>query len=383
MFLLCGLALIPIAILSIRPFAERRRDLAIPAGFLDLTPLLFGPVIVARFDLWPALLTTAAIAAVLGNRPRIGAGLLALAILAKVYPIVLAPLLVAFVWRRSGRSEALISSLVAIGLVAIVLGPFVLVARAGIVDALRGAIVRPLQVEALGASMLLVLHGVAGTSVDLVRSFGSENLGGSVPRLLVAAQSAALLLGVGFVWVRFVRGPATPRRLLVSMAAALCLHVVFGKVFSPQYLIWLLPVVAVVPRRAAPLAIIWLAAVLLLTNAYVPIRYFDLVDRLDTGVAGIVLLRNVVLLGLALYLVRAAGIDAEPEDRPPECAGLVTQVLAEGAEPRSMWCSGTLLTNESPATRCEVLSTHSGRRLSWHILGLVSTSGSAARVLPT
>lgn len=180
---------------------------------------------------------------------------------------------------------------------------------------------------------MFLLCGLALIPIAIlsIRPFAERRRDLAIPAGFLAA---ALLLGVGFVWVRFVRGPATPRRLLVSMAAALCLYVVFGKVFSPQYLIWLLPVVAVVPRRAAPLAIIWLAAVLLLTNAYVPIRYFDLVDRLDTGVAAIVLLRNFVLLGLALYLVRAAGIHAEPEDRPPDCAGLVTQVLAEGAEPR-------------------------------------------------
>ena len=52
--------------------------------------------------------------------------------------------------------------------------------------------------------------------------------------------------------------------------------------------------------------------VLLLTEAYFPIRYFDLVDRLDTGVAAIVLLRNTVLLGLALYLVWLAAVRSEP-----------------------------------------------------------------------
>jgi len=310
--LACGLALIPIVILSIRPFAERRRDLVMPAALLAASPLLLGPMITARFDLWPALLTAAAIAAVLADRPRIGTGLLALAILAKVYPIVLAPLLVAAVWRRRGRSEALISSAVAIVVVAIVLAPFLLVARAGTLEALRVAIVRPLQVETLGASFLLVLHGVAGTSVQLVHSFGSENLGGTLPKLLAVAQSVALLLGVAFVWLQFTRGPGTAARLLASIAATLCLYVALGKVFSPQYLIWLVPLVATVPRRVAPFAILWFAVVLLLTEAYFPIRFFDLVDRLDTGVAAIVLLRDTVLLGLALYLAWVAGVPSEP-----------------------------------------------------------------------
>ena len=310
--LACGLALIPIVILSIRPLAQRRRDLVIPAALLAASPLLLGPMITARFDLWPALLTAAAIAAVLADRPRIGAGLLALAILAKVYPIVLAPLLVAAVWRRRGGSEALISSAVAIAVVAVVLGPFLVVAPAGTLEALRVAVVRQLQVETLGASFLLVLHGVAGTSVELVHGFGSENLGGTLPKFLAVAQSVASLLSVAFVWLQFMRGPGTAARLLTSIAAALCLYVALGKVFSPQYLIWLVPLVATVPRRVAPLAILWLAVVLLLTEAYFPIRFFDLVDRLDPGVAAIVLLRDTVLLGLAFYLVWLAAGPSEP-----------------------------------------------------------------------
>jgi hypothetical protein len=125
---------------------------------------------------------------------------------------------------------------------------------------------------------------------------------------LAVAQSGAWLLGITVIWLQFTRGPGTAARLLASLAATLCLYVALGKVLSPQYLIWLIPVVATVPRRIAPLAIPWLAGVLLLTEAYFPARYFDLADRLDTGVTTIVLLRNVVLLGLALYLVWRAAV---------------------------------------------------------------------------
>jgi len=311
--LACGLALIPIVILSLRPFAERRSDLVIPAALLAASPLLLGPMITARWDLWPALLTAAAIAAVLADRPRIGAGFLALGILAKVYPIVLAPLLIAAVWRRRGRSEALISSAVAIAVIAVVLGPFLVLAGAGTLEALRVAVVRPLQVETLGGSLLLLLHGVAGTSVEVVRNFGSENLAGRLPQLLAVAQSGAWLLGVTFIWFQFTRGPGTAARLLASLAATLCLYVALGKVLSPQYLIWLIPLVATVPRRIAPLAIPWLAVVLLLTEAYFPARYFALADRLDTGVATIVLLRNILLLGLAFYLAWRAALPSESD----------------------------------------------------------------------
>jgi len=213
---------------------------------------------------------------------------------------------------REGEGQAIRNLVMWNVVVAVVLGPFLVVAPAGTLEALRVAVIRPLQVETLGASFLLVLHGVAGTPVELVRSFHSENLVGTLPKLLAVGQSVALLLSVAFIWLQFTRGPGTAARLLASIAAALCLSVALGKVFSPQYLIWLVPLVATVPRRVAPFAILWLAVVLLLTEAYFPIRYFDLVDRLDTGVAAIVLLRNTVLLGLALYLVWLAAVRSEP-----------------------------------------------------------------------
>jgi hypothetical protein len=59
------------------------------------SPLLVGPVILTRFDLWPALLTLLAVTAALAGRLRVSAAVLALAIAAKVWPVVLVPLLLA------------------------------------------------------------------------------------------------------------------------------------------------------------------------------------------------------------------------------------------------------------------------------------------------
>jgi hypothetical protein len=311
----CGLATIPLVIFTIRRIAVRRRDLVVAASFLAASPLLLGPVMASRFDPWPALLTAAAMAAVLRDRFRIGAAFLALGILAKAYPVVLGPLLIAQAWRRGGRRGAVVSSLVAFVILAVALGPFLVVARAGTLDALRGAVGRPLQVESLGASLLLVLHAVAGLEVDMVRNFGSANLAGPLPDLLVVAQSAVLVFALGLVWIRFVRGPATPVRLVASVAASMCAYVALGKVFSPQYLIWLIPLVALLPGRRGLVAIAWLAATLVLTVAYFPTRYFDLVDRFDGLVAAVVFLRDVVLLGLAAYLARSA--DAPEAGRAP------------------------------------------------------------------
>ena len=76
--------------------------------FVAVSPLLLGSVVLSRFDLWPAFLTVAALAVFLSGRVRLGLGTLGLATAAKVYPALLAPLLVAHVWRTRGRREALV-----------------------------------------------------------------------------------------------------------------------------------------------------------------------------------------------------------------------------------------------------------------------------------
>ena len=61
-------------------------------GFAALAPLLLGSVVLSRFDLWPAALVTGALAAFVAGRQRLGAGVLGLAVAAKIFPAVLVPL---------------------------------------------------------------------------------------------------------------------------------------------------------------------------------------------------------------------------------------------------------------------------------------------------
>jgi len=83
------------------------RRLWLAVGLTALAPLALGPVLLSRFDLWPAALTVAALAALVYERPRLALGLLGLAVAAKLYPLVLVPLALAYVARRDGRREAL------------------------------------------------------------------------------------------------------------------------------------------------------------------------------------------------------------------------------------------------------------------------------------
>ena len=65
-----------------------------------------GPISLNTYDLLPAALTVGALAAILRRRELLGFGLLGLAVTAKLYPLVLVPPALAFVWTTVGRRRA-------------------------------------------------------------------------------------------------------------------------------------------------------------------------------------------------------------------------------------------------------------------------------------
>jgi hypothetical protein len=206
-------------------------------------------VILTRFDLWPTALLVLGLAAVLAERRRPGLGVLGVAASAKIFPAVVVPLALTYVWRRRGRREALVCAGIFAAVVALCFAPFVRLSPGGVWDSLYRQADRPLQIESLGSSFLLVAHQLGLWTVQLNLSHGSQNQGGSLADTLAAIQSVVQALVVIALWVAFARGPATPERLVRYSAACVAAFIAFGKVLSPQFLIWLLPLVPLVRGR--------------------------------------------------------------------------------------------------------------------------------------
>jgi hypothetical protein len=280
-------------------------------GFAALAPVALGPVVLSRFDLWPAALTAAALCALVTGRLRLGHIALGAAIAAKLYPAVLAPLAVVYVWRRRGRREALLCGGLMLAVVAVVFAPFVALAPGGVWDSLWNQASRPLQIESLGAGFLLVAHHVFGTGVAIESSHGSQNLAGKAPDVFAVGQTVLQAAALLATWILFARGPATSRLLLAS-SAALVAFVSLGKVLSPQFLIWLIPVIPLVAGRRGLAAATLLAAALVLTQLWFPYRYWDLALEFGTLESWLVLVRDLVLVALFALLVRGL-FDREPE----------------------------------------------------------------------
>jgi hypothetical protein len=298
--------------------APRRGRLAVGSAvaLAGLGWLALGPVVLSRFDLWPAALTAAALAAFVGSRRRLAFALLALGVAAKIYPIVLLPPLLAATWKRHGRRQALRDGGVFLGVSLAAFLPFLLLAPHGVWASAAGQASRPLQIESLGASLLLAAHQVIGYAVAVLPGHGSDNLAGSLPHALAGVQAGLQLAALVALWIAFARGPADDDRLLRTCAACVCTFIAFGKVLSPQYLVWLLPLVPLVRGRRAVWAGTLLLAAMVLTQLWFPYRYLGLVYGLDPVASWLVLARDLTLVALLAVL-------AWPERRERLLARLV------------------------------------------------------------
>lgn len=303
---LLGLVAIVACFAALRSLGVHGWRLIVGLAPLTFAPVLLGSLLLTRFDLYPAALAAAAVALLLAGRDRLGSGVLGAAIAVKLYPAVLLPLAVAWTWRRRGRREALIGLGLCLGVAVLIFLPFFVLSPDGVVWSVRRQLDRPLQIESLGSAVLLALHHAAGMPLAWASSHGSQNLTGTVA-VVAAAVTTALQLGVlGFIWWRFARSATvTGGRFVEACVAVVVAFVALGKVLSPQFLVWLLPLVGLLVWRRAWPALVLLVGACALTRAWFPDRYWRLVFHFDGLASWLVLLRDVALVALLVLAVAA------------------------------------------------------------------------------
>jgi hypothetical protein len=275
-------------------------------AFLAVSPLLVGSLLRSHYDLWPALLLAAAVAALLNDRHRLGWALLAAAVSAKLYAAVIVPLAVLWTLRRRGRPELVRSLAVGAAVLAVVFVPFAVLGPQELRSTIEGQVTRPLQIETLAASYLMTFE-----HPEIKSSHGSKSLINHDG--LAAATSGVLLALLIVLWIGFARGPTESERFTRYVAACVCAFVAFGKILSPQFLIWLVPVVPLVHGRRGIAAAALFAAAAVNTLFWYPGRYFTEYVYVP-HLAWLVLLRNLTLVAVFAVLAAPARVLG---DHPP------------------------------------------------------------------
>jgi uncharacterized membrane protein len=231
-----GAAAVVLLVAALASGTASRARLLVAAAAAGVAPLLVGPIFLNAYDLWPALLVAAALLAFVRRHERATYVLLAVAVAAKVYPAVLLPLALIETWDRGGRDALRRALAWFAGVLVIAHLPFAILGPGGLRFSYWVQIKRGLEVESLGGALLLALrdaHLAAKPpgSTDVV-----GGLAGAVATLSSLAALAAVLL-VAWLYLRRRQDP------FVAASAAVLGFIAFGKVFSPQYVDWLVPLV--------------------------------------------------------------------------------------------------------------------------------------------
>jgi hypothetical protein len=297
----CGATLIVATVFSVAALGFGTGAAAGALLLAAVAPLLLGTVVLTRFDLWPAALVAGAMALLLSGHIRTGHVLLGAGIAAKVWPVVLAPLTVAWVWRTRGRRDALWCAGLALGVVLAAGLPFFVLSPHGVWTSFERQLSRPLQIESVGAALIVTSHHVFGTDVVMVSSRGSQNIGGGFASAVGVVQSLVELGVLVGIWIAFARRDRTREELVRYAAAAVVAFIALGKVLSPQFLIWLIPLIPLVRRWSVALLY---AAALVLTQAWFPKHYWSYALQFSERVTWLVLLRDAVLIALLVALLK-------------------------------------------------------------------------------
>jgi Glycosyltransferase family 87 len=261
---LCG----AVAVLLATPLvALRGRHVAAAAlAACALAPLAFGPIVVNEYDFWPTLLTVVALLAFVRDRHSLGGALLGVGAATKIFPGAILPAALVWVYRRRGRRAALRSLAWFAGAAGLLYLAFGSVAPGGVWFSIKLQATRGLQKESLGAAVLFALDQLGAYKAHIVEGnhTWTELTGRAGDALATASMLCEALVALGVARVVALRRPE-PRTLVLAAATAVTGFVAFGKVLSPQYLVWLVPLV---PLAGGLLDSMILACALLVTQLW-------------------------------------------------------------------------------------------------------------------
>lgn len=278
-----------------------------------------------RFDLVPAGLTLLCVIAAERGRWTLAYVALALGFLLKIYPLLLLPALfmaeqIAYgrfhkpptsltfkmlpgeIWRtlRAAGQWRWKNALLFGTLILVISGLFALLNFQGaVVSQLSYFANRPVQVESTG-SILLWLATLFGHPASVVYTFGSINIESDLGNVVALAFEVFFVLGYALTILWQWRGKLD---LLQAFIALILVFVVTGKVFSPQYLIWLIPLLAYNGAFTRLWLVLW-GSLSILTTAIYPYLYMLTNDARKApyvpGFIECVTLRDILLVLITL-----------------------------------------------------------------------------------
>jgi hypothetical protein len=181
---------------------------------------------------------------------------------------------------------------------------------------------RGLNVESTLGIALGALRAMAGHAEAAPASFGSQNLDGAAADLLARLTAPLMLACLGaLVWRLGVLASTRPAasnaarvtRITTAALAGAVVVWVTGKVLSPQYLTWSIPLVLAIPGRLGT-RLAWVAILAMAVTQLYTRGFYDLVVAQAPIALATLAARQALLFGLLALAAR--GLDGGVEPAP-------------------------------------------------------------------
>jgi len=290
--------------------------------------ILMIEFVLDRYDIFPAVLTLVSFYFLATKKYVWAFAILAIAMMTKVYPAVLFPIyLIPFMINRDWLNALKgVGAFIIVAIVIIL--PFLILNSDTAFHFISYNMGRPVQLESTASSIIafasilgLTSFGIQ-SSLDL-NSFGSDNITGAwssavEPYLtpLIFVFLFLIYFAYAYVLVRMRKeGKDNENNRMVLLGGASLLAVmafmIFGKVFSSQYIVWIIPFIVFMFMTS----IDYTAKRHIFIMAVVVIALTQLNFAVNIGICGggagitdggmmIILARNVVMLALFVYVIK-------------------------------------------------------------------------------
>ncbi|HEX3226776.1 MAG TPA: glycosyltransferase 87 family protein [Gaiellaceae bacterium] len=237
---LCGAGALVCAVFTLRALRAAVVHAVAAVAVIAASPLLVGPIFLNAYDLWPAFLLSLALLLLVRGRASWAFAVFGAAVAAKVYPLAVLPVAVLSI-DRALRRRALLTFLAVLVLVHL---PFAVLGPGGLRYSYEVQARRGLELNSLGASILLA----SGHPQLANQPPGSLNVTGATATAFAVVSSVLVVAAIAAAAWAYHRGRLS---LIAASAAAVAGFVAFNKVFSAQYVDWLVPLVPLVSIGAA------------------------------------------------------------------------------------------------------------------------------------
>jgi hypothetical protein len=275
-----------------------------------LIAIAAGPIVTQRYDLAPAVMVLAAIAAFLAGKNKTAWGVLALGVMAKVFPIVVAPVFAIWLLVKKQYAQLFkgIAVFAGVGLLTVIL--WLIIDAGSLVSLVTYHMDRGLHAESTYGSFIILAQHFGWTSVEWDFSFGSFNitsgLADNLSNWSFYIMGAVLLLAYALFVYKLRKSEkkrnagANPQieqeTLFIRYVAIYVLaFLLFNKVFSAQYMAWFCPLLPLLNIRGHSFMVAMLLIAGVFTIYVYPFNYLNF-EYYETLPVFLMAGRNLILI---------------------------------------------------------------------------------------